>query len=179
MVRFKIISLYIYKYLRLKAQNIRPNESRDHYNQNGNLVYSPRCGFCFETDFQLWGLKLTISIYIMNVTFRWNLLLVSLFLLMIVAVFHSQVYWQSSLLYRRGSKGSQHSQLTTYKKYRKSYTTSFAYFLLPSSCVFWSRCGSRCHHCASQTRCFFNIFRFSADMKSREYYYLGWNLPSS
>ena len=80
---------------------------------------------------------------------------------------------------RRGSKGSQHSQLTTYKKYRKSYTTSFAYFLFPSSCVFWSRCGSRCHHCASQTRCFFNIFRFSADMKSREYYYLGWNLPSS
>ena len=47
------------------------------------------------------------------------------------------------LLGRRGSKGSQHSQLTTYKKYRKSYTTSFAYFSNSLSLVsFWSRC----HH---------------------------------
>ena len=42
-VRFKIISLYIYKDLRLRS-----NESRDHYHEDGNLVPSSPCGFCFE-----------------------------------------------------------------------------------------------------------------------------------
>ena len=31
-----------------------------------NLVPSPRCGFSFEASFQLWDLKLTISVYIRN-----------------------------------------------------------------------------------------------------------------
>ena len=48
MVRLKIISLYIYKDLRLRS-----NESRDHYHEDGNLVPSPRCGFSFEAAFQL------------------------------------------------------------------------------------------------------------------------------
>ena len=48
MVRLKIISLYIYKDLRLRS-----NESRDHCHEAGNLVPSPRCGFCFEAAFQL------------------------------------------------------------------------------------------------------------------------------
>ena len=46
------------------------NESRDHYQQDGNLMPSPRCGFCFEVALQLGGLKLTISVYIRNATFR-------------------------------------------------------------------------------------------------------------
>ena len=46
------------------------NESRDHYHEDANLVPSPRCGFCFEAAFQLGGLKLTISVYIRNATFR-------------------------------------------------------------------------------------------------------------
>ena len=46
------------------------NESRDHYHEDGNLVPSPRCGFSFEAVFQLWGLKLTISVYMINATFR-------------------------------------------------------------------------------------------------------------
>ena len=50
MARLKIISLYIYKDLRL---NLRSNVSRDHYNGDGNLVPSPRCGFGFEAVFQL------------------------------------------------------------------------------------------------------------------------------
>ena len=29
------------------------NKSRDHYHEDGNLVPSPRCGFCFEAAFQL------------------------------------------------------------------------------------------------------------------------------
>ena len=69
MVRLKIISLYIYKDLTLK--DLRSNESRSyHYHEDGNLVPSPRCGFCFEAAFQLRGLKLTISVYIRNATFR-------------------------------------------------------------------------------------------------------------
>ena len=81
-VRLKIISLYIYKDLR---QDVRFNESRDHYLEVGNLVPSPRCGFCFEAAFKLWCLKLTISVYIRNATFQFNLSLVSLFLWMIVS----------------------------------------------------------------------------------------------
>ena len=53
MVRLKIISLYIYKDLRLKTQDLRSSESRDHYLEDGNLVPSPRCGFSFEAVFQL------------------------------------------------------------------------------------------------------------------------------
>ena len=45
-VRFKIISLYIYKDLRLK--DLRSNESRDHYKEDSNLVPSPRRGVSFE-----------------------------------------------------------------------------------------------------------------------------------
>ena len=52
MVRLKIISLYIYKDLRLKTKDLRHNESRDNYHEVGNLVPSPRCGFCFEAAFQ-------------------------------------------------------------------------------------------------------------------------------
>ena len=48
MVRFKIISLYIYKDLRLKAYDLRSNKSRDHYHEDGNLVPSPRFRFSFE-----------------------------------------------------------------------------------------------------------------------------------
>ena len=48
MVRLKIISLYIYKDLRLRS-----NESRDDYHEDGNLVPSPQCGFSFEAAFQL------------------------------------------------------------------------------------------------------------------------------
>ena len=61
MVRLKIISLYIYKDLRLKSredlrsneshEDLKPNESRDHYHEDGNLVPIPRCGFCFEAAF--------------------------------------------------------------------------------------------------------------------------------
>ena len=50
MVRLKIISLYIYKDLRLK--DLRSSESRDHYHGDGNLVPSPWCGFSFEAAFQ-------------------------------------------------------------------------------------------------------------------------------
>ena len=65
MVRLKIISLYIYKDLRLKTEDLRSCESRDHYHEDGNLVPSPRCGFRFEeAAFQLSDLKLTISVYI-------------------------------------------------------------------------------------------------------------------
>ena len=46
MARLKIISLYIYKDLRLK--DLRSNESRDHYHEDGYLVPSPRYGFPFE-----------------------------------------------------------------------------------------------------------------------------------
>ena len=53
MVRLKIISLYIYKELRLKTEGLRSNESRDHCHEDGNLVPSPRCGFSFESAFQL------------------------------------------------------------------------------------------------------------------------------
>ena len=65
-----IWSLYIYKDLRLKTCDLRSSESRDHYHEDGNLVPSPRCGFSFEAAFQLEGLKLTISVYIRNATFR-------------------------------------------------------------------------------------------------------------
>ena len=70
MVRLKIIPLYIYKDLRLKVYDIRFNESCENYHGDGNLVPSPLCGFCFEAAFQLSGLKLNISIYIRNATFR-------------------------------------------------------------------------------------------------------------
>ena len=43
MVRLKIISLYIYKDLRLRS-----NESRDHYNEDGYIVPSHRYGLRFE-----------------------------------------------------------------------------------------------------------------------------------
>ena len=39
------------------------NEARDHYHEDGNIV--PR----FRSWFQLWGLKLTISVCIRNTTF--------------------------------------------------------------------------------------------------------------
>ena len=48
MVRLKIISLYIYKDLRLRS-----NESRGHYREDGNLAPSPRCGFSFEASLRL------------------------------------------------------------------------------------------------------------------------------
>ena len=51
MVKFKIMSLYIYKDLTLRI--LGPNESRGHYHGDGNLVPSPRCGFGFEATFQL------------------------------------------------------------------------------------------------------------------------------
>ena len=51
--RLKIISLYIYKDLRLKTWNFRSNESREHYREDGNLVPIPRYGFSFEAAFQL------------------------------------------------------------------------------------------------------------------------------
>ena len=38
MVKLKIVSLYIYKDLRLKTYDLRSNESRDHYNGEGNLL---------------------------------------------------------------------------------------------------------------------------------------------
>ena len=46
MVRLKIISLYIYKDLRLKILGLMSHE-------DGNLVPSPRCGYSFEVAFQL------------------------------------------------------------------------------------------------------------------------------
>ena len=48
MGKLKIISLYIWKDLRLRS-----NESRDHYHEDGDLVPSPRCDFSFEAAFQL------------------------------------------------------------------------------------------------------------------------------
>ena len=51
MARLNIISLYIYKDLRLKS--LGSSESRGHYLEDGNLVPSPRCGFSFEAAFQL------------------------------------------------------------------------------------------------------------------------------
>ena len=44
-VRFEIISLYIYKELRVKT-----NESCDDYHQDGNLVPSPQCVFCLSFE---------------------------------------------------------------------------------------------------------------------------------
>ena len=70
MVKLKIISLYIYKDLRLKSKDIRSNESRDHYHEGGNLVPRPPCGFGFEAVFHFCGLKLNISVYIRIATFR-------------------------------------------------------------------------------------------------------------
>ena len=52
MVKLKIISLYIYKDLRLKTEDLRSSESRDPYHVDGNLVPRPRCGFSFEASFQ-------------------------------------------------------------------------------------------------------------------------------
>ena len=60
MGRLKLISLYIYKDLRLKDPS--SNDTRDHCQQDGNVVPSPRCGFCFEAAFKLWRLKLTIFV---------------------------------------------------------------------------------------------------------------------
>ena len=65
MVKLKIISLY----KGLKTQDLRSSESRNHYHEVGNLVPSPRCSFSFKVAFQLWGLKLTLSVYIRNATF--------------------------------------------------------------------------------------------------------------
>ena len=48
MVRLKILSLYIYKDLRLKTEDLSSNESRDHYHEDGYLVPSARYGFRFE-----------------------------------------------------------------------------------------------------------------------------------
>ena len=56
MVRLKVISLYIYKDLRV----LRSNESREHYHEDDNLVPSPRCGFSFEAAFQLLRYKINI-----------------------------------------------------------------------------------------------------------------------
>ena len=53
MIRLKIISLYIYKELRLKTEDLRSTESRDHCHEDGKLVPSPRSGFSFEAAFQL------------------------------------------------------------------------------------------------------------------------------
>ena len=69
MVRFKIISLYIYKHLRLKTYDLSSYESRDDNNEDGNLVPRSRCGFCLKAVLHLWGLKLTISVYARNATF--------------------------------------------------------------------------------------------------------------
>ena len=44
---------YIYKDLRLRIYDFRSNESRDHYQEDGYLVPSPRCGFCFQAVFKL------------------------------------------------------------------------------------------------------------------------------
>ena len=50
-VKLKIISLYIYIYKeRLRNLDLM---SRDHYHEDGYLVPSPPCGFCFEAVFQL------------------------------------------------------------------------------------------------------------------------------
>ena len=70
MVKFKTISLYIYEDLRLKTWDLRSNELRDNYHEDGNLGPSPRCGFGVEVVFQLCGLKLNISVYIRIATFR-------------------------------------------------------------------------------------------------------------
>ena len=51
-VTFKIISLYVYKDLRLKTSDLKSNESRDHFHADCNLLLSPRCGFSFEASFQ-------------------------------------------------------------------------------------------------------------------------------
>ena len=64
MVRLNIISLYIYNDLKLK--HLRSNEPRDHYHEDGKIVPSPLCGHSLEAGFRLWGLKLTISVYIRN-----------------------------------------------------------------------------------------------------------------
>ena len=64
------IIIYIYKDLRLKTYDFRSNESRDHYHEDGNLVPSPPCIFGFEAALRLWCLKLNISVYVRNATFR-------------------------------------------------------------------------------------------------------------
>ena len=53
MVRLKIISLYICKDLRLKTEDLKYSESREHYQEDGNLVRSPRYGFSCEAAFQI------------------------------------------------------------------------------------------------------------------------------
>ena len=39
--------------VRLKTWDLRSNESRDHYLEDGNLVHFPRCSFSSEAAFQL------------------------------------------------------------------------------------------------------------------------------
>ena len=44
--------IYIYKDFRLQTYDLRSNESRDHCREDGYLMPSTWCGFCFEADFQ-------------------------------------------------------------------------------------------------------------------------------
>ena len=54
MVRLNIISLYRYKYLRLKTEDLRSSESRDHYHEDGNLQSWTLiiCTFSISTGFR-------------------------------------------------------------------------------------------------------------------------------
>ena len=56
----------------------------DHCQQDGYLVPSSRCCFCFEAAFQLWDLNLSLSVYLINAALPQNLSFVSIFLSMIV-----------------------------------------------------------------------------------------------
>ena len=56
---------YIYR----KNWDLRSNESRDRYHEDGYLVPSPRYSFRFEAVSRLWDLNLTLSVYLGNAIF--------------------------------------------------------------------------------------------------------------
>ena len=59
---------------------ILSNESSDHFHEDGKLVPSLQCGFCFEAEFQLLNLNLSRSVYLRSATSRQYLSFVPIFL---------------------------------------------------------------------------------------------------
>ena len=47
------LSEFNYTYKRFKTYYFGSNESHDYYHEDGHLVPSPQCGFCFEAAFHL------------------------------------------------------------------------------------------------------------------------------
>ena len=64
-----VCELYYILYKDLRLKDVRSNESREHYHEDGYLVPSPRYGFRFEAVSRLCDLNLTLSVYLGNATF--------------------------------------------------------------------------------------------------------------